>query len=61
MADIEKCSNQDCPSHLSCYRYTAAANRHWQAYGENKPEEGSSKCDNFWDNSDRQSSKPKKE
>lgn len=50
MSDISKCTNQKCPMHLYCHRYTAPAHKRWQAYMEFKPEEGEVKCDAFWGN-----------
>ena len=59
MADISKCTNQECPSHLNCYRYTAQAGMH-QSYMEYKPKKGKDKCDDFICNRNRAVSKPKK-
>jgi len=47
MSDISKCNNQNCTLRKTCYRFTAYANKHWQAYGAFKQVDG--KCDYYWE------------
>lgn len=48
MPDISKCGNENCPSKLKCYRYTATPGMR-QAYADFAPEEGQDKCEYFWE------------
>lgn len=52
MVDISKCINEECPLKLLCYRYTAKANPHRQAYGsfQFKIVNGKTECEYFWSN-----------
>lgn len=38
MPDISMCSNGDCPSRESCYRYRAVPNPDWQSYSHFEPD-----------------------
>lgn len=44
MVDISMCTNQDCPSKDTCYRFTASPNVWRQSYMEFKPEVDSNQC-----------------
>jgi len=51
MADITKCTYEDCPVKTKCYRYTADANELWQSYFMDTPGEivdGKFTCDMYW-------------
>jgi hypothetical protein len=48
MADIAKCSNENCPSNKECWRYICKASE-YQYYSDFKPDEGEDKCDYFID------------
>ena len=41
------CMNQECPSHLQCYRFMAVPNPWRQSYLEFKPQEGKYRCESF--------------
>ena len=47
MPDITKCTGEDCPVKIDCYRYTSAPNQHYQAYFTSPPIKNE-KCDFFW-------------
>lgn len=49
MADITKCTNQNCPIKGRCYRYTAKDDSKWQSYSYFEPYEhnGRIKCDHY--------------
>jgi len=50
MADITKCSGQDCPIKKKCYRYTAI-DGYWQSYFFASPiNRDTGECDKFWNN-----------
>ena len=42
------CRNEECPSKLMCYRFTAKPSEFWQSYGSFNHNE--LKCDAFWFN-----------
>jgi hypothetical protein len=46
MADITKCSGQECPAKEKCYRYTANESM-YQAYFAEPPIENG-KCEMYW-------------
>jgi len=46
MADIAKCSDENCPSKKYCYRYTAA-NGMWQYFHNFNREDDADNCDMF--------------
>lgn len=48
MTDITKCKDNKCPARLMCYRFTAPANEHRQAYGIFNREEDADNCEMFW-------------
>ena len=48
MTDITKCKDSKCPARLMCYRFTAPANEHRQAYGIFNREEDADNCDMFF-------------
>lgn len=48
MSDIAKCQDENCPSKLMCYRYTAPASEFKQSYGIFNREEDADNCDMFW-------------
>jgi hypothetical protein len=50
MSDIAKCQDNKCPSKLMCYRFTAPANEHRQAYCDFNREEDATNCEMFWGN-----------
>lgn len=53
MADITKCSGDDCPLKDKCYRYTAVADEFWQAFFVKPPGqyiENQFVCKEFWGN-----------
>jgi hypothetical protein len=47
MPDITKCTGEDCPVKIECYRYTSVPNQHYQAYFTSPPIK-KGKCDFFW-------------
>lgn len=47
MADITKCNDEQCSKRLSCYRFTAPADEHWQSYFVNSPRK-EDKCEMYW-------------
>lgn len=47
MPDISMCMNQECPSHLQCYRFMAVPNPWRQSYMEFKHQEGKDRCESF--------------
>ena len=56
MADITKCSNEDCIMKQKCYRYTAPSSIYWQAVAKFVPKRNhidNFKCDLFWENDKR--------
>lgn len=51
MADITKCSGEDCPIKEMCYRFTAKADKHYQSYFVEAPgklENNTFSCEMFW-------------
>ena len=51
MADITKCSDEECPMKETCYRYTAKANEYRQSYFTNSPKVKKLTgydCDYYW-------------
>ena len=53
MADISKCSNEQCIKRNECYRFTAEADEYWQAYGTFKPTNNTKdkfECSHWWNN-----------
>lgn len=46
MADITKCTNEDCCQKNECYRYMAEASKYWQSYA--KFERDMDGCKYFW-------------
>lgn len=48
MTDISKCVGTDCPLKDQCYRYTAPASEHWQAYIAPPYNAEKGDCDMFW-------------
>ena len=48
MADISKCNGHNCPIKDACYRYTAPANKRWQAYGSFSYDKKNQTCESFW-------------
>lgn len=46
MPDITMCSDSECPSRESCYRFTAKANEYRQAYADFK-HDADGKCSFF--------------
>jgi hypothetical protein len=49
MADISKCEGTNCPLKENCYRFTAIANKYYQAYIEPPYNKEEKKCEYFWD------------
>jgi len=47
MPDIAMCSNTNCPSNKTCYRFTAKPNPYMQSYGVFTPEIKTDKCDYY--------------
>ena len=45
MADISKCSGDNCPLKETCYRFTAIADEIWQTYGVFEYDDG---CSYYW-------------
>lgn len=50
MPDISKCANENCPSKMKCFRYTAKPNEYRQSYADFSPNEGEDRCEYFWNN-----------
>ena len=48
MADITKCSDEECPINDTCYRYTAEPNEYYQSYFVNTPIKEDGSCDHYW-------------
>jgi len=48
MSDITMCLDKECPSRLTCHRFTATADSDgWQSYGRFKRAPDADKCDSF--------------
>ena len=48
MPDLSLCLNTDCPSRLTCLRFTTTTdNEGWQAYGSYCPPAGHAWCDYY--------------
>jgi len=51
MPDISMCKDEDCPSRLKCFRFTATPNEHRQYYMNfNNVRNGQDKCEYFIEN-----------
>lgn len=48
MADVTKCSNEDCPIKMDCFRHTAQDNNYRQPYSSFKFENNN--CTHFYNN-----------
>lgn len=51
MADISKCSGEDCPVKEKCYRFTATASEFMQSYFFEPPlkiKDGVFTCEMYW-------------
>ncbi len=46
MSDIAKCNGHACDKRTTCYRFTAPANPHWQAYLT--PLNPGPECESYW-------------
>lgn len=44
MPDISMCANKTCDKRLTCYRYRARPNEHWQSYANFDAED----CEHYW-------------
>jgi len=53
MPDIAMCQNEECPSRMKCYRYTAVPDEFRQGYCAFFVKKLRKKCDDFWDNKGR--------
>lgn len=49
MADISKCTGQNCPLKDTCYRYTSPKSMVWQSYLGKVPYDHTKKeCEFYW-------------